>query len=390
MGILKKTILIKVTSSLGYQMSSNAESHTLLYFCKWLSKDNNIIVSGIETYSPIIKELEKLDIKVTKPLLKYLFLKKIKYFFHIPVSLFNTFFDCLNFQPELLICLGGVFYNGLGVVITGKILGVKTLVRSAEDHISISKFEKDLFFQNTYAKLRAFLSRIAIMNADYFLTVGEWSINYFRKNYKLEVKNSFMIPGPIDNSIFSKKSFQRTKNQSRKFIKKNYLLRNDYKTILFVGSNAYKGTNNILKLCKKLKKQKILINIIWITHSKRIEESISSLELENYIKVIKPVNREKLVTLIKGADYLFWSTSLGVGYGQIMLESILCNTEILCYKPIGDAKHLVKQKFYSNIDEVINRIKNVIPEKEIRIPKIMNEEILCEKHRKLFNQILEN
>ena len=73
-----------------------------------------------------------------------------------------------------------------------------------------------------------------------------------------------------------------------------------------------------------------------------------------------------------------------------MLESILCNTEILCFKPIGDAKHLVKQNFYSNIDEVINRINNVIPEKQIRIPKIMNEEIICEKHKKLFNQILEN
>ena len=390
MEIIKKTILIKVTSSLGYQMSSNAESHTLLYFCKWLSKDNNIIVSGIESYSPIIKELEKLDIKVTKPIFKYLFLKKLKYFFHIPISLFTTFFDCLNFQPELLICLGGVFYNGLGVVITGKLLGVKTLVRSAEDHISISKFEEELFFQNAYAKLRAFLSRIAIMNADYFLTVGEWSINYFRKTYKLKIENSFMIPGPIDNSICSKQSFKKTKDQSKKFIKRNYLLENDYKTILFIGSNAYKGTNNIFELCKKLKKQKILINIIWITHSKKIEERIYSLKLENYIKVIKPVNREKLVTLIKGVDYLFWSTCLGVGYGQIMLESILCNTEILCFKPIGDAKHLVKQNFYSNMDEVINRINNVIPEKQIRIPKIMNEEIICEKHKKLFNQILEN
>ena len=77
-----------------------------------------------------------------------------------------------------------------------------------------------------------------------------------------------------------------------------------------------------------------------------------------------------MVTLIKGVDFLFWSTSLGVGYGQIMLESILCNTEILCFKPIGDAKHLVKQNFYSNMDEVINRINNVIPEKEIRIQKL--------------------
>ena len=65
----------------------------------------------------------------------------------------------------------------------------------------------------------------------------------------------------------------------------------------------------------------------------------------NYVNVISPLDREELKFLLKEVDFLFWSTPLGVGYGQIMLESILCNTEILCYGPVGDAKEIVKTKY---------------------------------------------
>ena len=49
--------------------------------------------------------------------------------------------------------------------------------------------------------------------------------------------------------------------------------------------------------------------------------------------------------------------NVGVGYGQIMLESILCDTEILCFDPKGDAKELVESNFYQSIEEIIKRIK---------------------------------
>ena len=81
MNIKKKKILIKVTSSIGTSMISNAEYHTLFYFCKWLSKDCDIVVSGIEKHSQIIEDLKKFNVKIKKPFLKYLFLKKFKYFF---------------------------------------------------------------------------------------------------------------------------------------------------------------------------------------------------------------------------------------------------------------------------------------------------------------------
>ena len=76
----KKKILIKSTSSLGDSMSSNAEYHTLFYFAKWLSKDSNIIVSGIEYRTSLITKLTELNVLVRKPILNYLRFKKYKGF----------------------------------------------------------------------------------------------------------------------------------------------------------------------------------------------------------------------------------------------------------------------------------------------------------------------
>ena len=68
MKYFKKTILIKLTSSAGKSMVHNAEHHTLFYFCKWLIKDNNIVLSGIESESQLVKELKSLGVIIRKPL----------------------------------------------------------------------------------------------------------------------------------------------------------------------------------------------------------------------------------------------------------------------------------------------------------------------------------
>ena len=95
-----------------------------------------------------------------------------------------------------------------------------------------------------------------------------------------------------------------------------------------------------------------------------------------------------MIELIKGVDFLFWSTTVGVGYGQIMLEAILCGTEILCYLPVGDAKSLVKEQSYKSINEILERIRGNSDSKSITIPEYMNEKILETNHLSLFNQIL--
>ncbi len=387
MKYLKKTILIKATSSVGKSMVHNAEFHTLLYFCKWLAKDHNIVLSGVESESQLVNELRSIGVVIRKPFIRYLFLNKIKKIIHIPVAFLNTFVDAFLLKPDLIMCLGGVFYNGIGVVMVGKILKIKTLVRSAEDHIGLARSQKSFNLFKIYLILRAILSRYAIQKSNYFLTVGNWSLNYFRDVYNLDHKKSFMIPGPVDYSIC-----YENHEKANLIIKDNLInekkITNDEKLILFIGSNIFKGINETFKLAECIKKENISANIIWISQSKKIKKKVIDLGLDNYVNVITPMDRKDLIILLKNVDFLFWSTPLGVGYGQIMIESILCDTEIICYSPIGDAKEIVKENYYYTFNEIIKRIKGEIKAKKYKLPKSMECKLLEEKHRQIINKIL--
>ena len=67
----------------------------------------------------------------------------------------------------------------------------------------------------------------------------------------------------------------------------------------------------------------------------------------------------------------------------------MCTTEILCYLPIGDAKYITRNNYYSSIDEILARLNNKITMKIIEIPKSMDEKKLELKHRNMIKNILE-
>ena len=86
----------------------------------------------------------------------------------------------------------------------------------------------------------------------------------------------------------------------------------------------------------------------------------------------------------------YFGLPVGVGYGQIMLESILCGTEVLCYLPIGDAEIFVKENSYKSIKDILERIKGNLSQRKIIIPDYMKEKHLEIEHRNLFKKILGN
>ena len=75
-----------------------------------------------------------------------------------------------------------------------------------------------------YAKFRAIISRYSIKNSSYFLTVGDWSLNYFQTVYNLHKKKSFSIPGPVDKSLSEKKEFFISNEECRNKILTQYKL----------------------------------------------------------------------------------------------------------------------------------------------------------------------
>ena len=186
----------------------------------------------------------------------------------------------------------------------------------------------------------------------------------------------------MGNNFSSKNTIDKNK-----FLK-SFKIKKDFKVILFIGSTIYKGIENVFELSERIKEEKLQVKIIWISNSPTIKRNIKEKDLSNIIILIDPIKRSKLITLLKSVNYLFWSTSLSVGYGQIMLEAIMCNTEILCYLPIGDAKYITKNNYYSSMDQILARLNNKAPRKIIEIPKSMDEKKLEIEHRKMIKNIL--
>ena len=383
---MRKKIIIKCTSSCGKSMISNAESHTLRYFCEVLNKNYDVIVSGIEIESNLTRYLRNIGVNVKKPLINYLKLKKLKGFFHIPISIINLFQDTIIENPDFLFCLGGIFYNGLSIYIAGKFFKIPFLVRSAEDHYKFFKLEKRSIILKFYAYLRLIISRFVIQNSDYFVTVGKSSLEMFRKNYFLSRRNSFQICGPLDYEIENFHEYRLSKKESKINLRRKYNL-NAKKILVFVsnGSRA-KGTNYMFDLLKKIKQNKIDIQILWVTSLNNVPKEHENL-LSN-LKLINPMPKPELIGLLKGVDFLFFASEIGVGYGQILLEALMCKTEILCFRPIGDLSRFIGKQKYNELDEVLHRINNKMKKKNLEIPKFMKYENIELELNKLFEKLI--
>lgn len=383
---MKKKILIKCTSSCGTAMVRNAEAHTLISFANSLRVDYEVIISGIESNSFLLRELDKKDISIMQPFIKYLNLKFIKNFIHIPVSIINLYFDIKKEKPDLLMCLGGVFYNGLSILIIGKLFKIKFLIRSAEDYYNVFKMENRSFNQKLYAFVRYLISKFVICNSDHFLTVGEYSLNMFRSKYKVLAKKSYNICGPIDEQIINFKEFNFSKEDCKSNIVQKFSLLAK-KLILFVSYGGDdKGTNHMIKLAEEIHKKNLDINILWITLKGKIPTRYKY--LKNIIKLIKPLQKNKLVEVIKGVDFLFFATNSRVGYGQILLETLICQTEVICFRPKGDILNFVDKSYYINFEDVIERLNNNVPSKEIIIPPFMNKNEISSKLKILMRKLL--
>ena len=123
---MKKKIAIKATSFLGTS-PNGAEPFTIDFFCEYLEEFGyEVEIIGPEVIPDKLKRYKSSNY------LNYLHLPKLaRMFLHIPVSIINVYIYCKRKKPDLIMCVGGVFYNGLSVFIVGKILGIKHLVRTA-------------------------------------------------------------------------------------------------------------------------------------------------------------------------------------------------------------------------------------------------------------------
>ena len=58
---------------------------------------------------------------------------------------------------------------------------------------------------------------------------------------------------------------------------------------------------------------------------------------------------------------------------KFFLETLICGTEVICFRPKGDVLNLVDKSYYTNYQDIIDRLKNKLPSKEIFIPSYMDK-----------------
>ena len=85
---------------------------------------------------------------------------------------------------------------------------------------------------------------------------------------------------------------------------------------------------------------------------------------------------------------MFFATNSRVGYGQILLETLICGTEVICFRPKGDLLNFVDPSYYTEFEDILNRLINKIPSKEIVIPAFMDKNEIDLKLKILIRRLL--
>lgn len=382
MDMSSRRILIKVSSTLGKVRTSASEDHTVHSFVRWLAPTYSVYISGLEFSSPLSKELVSLGAVILPPRIRYLHCP-YNSLLHLPVSIINCVSDTLSLRPSLSFCTGGVFYNGLSLLISACVVRSGTyFIRTAED--SWSCFFLSLFSFNLNSLklfIVALLNHLVLCFSKNILTVGPSSF-YLLTHYPyfLQRKRVTWIPGPVDHKLFT-----YLHHSSRLPITQ----KSNKRTIIFVSNGSvYKGTDTMLLLADSLESAKLDFNITWISTCSQLPSSLKRALSHPSITLLSPQPRHALAEIISNADFTLFATRLKIGYGQILLESLLLGTEPLIINPIGDCLSQFSTYSYTTVQDVIQRLTDHPHPEAVTLPDTMKDTTLSSQHLSYISSLL--
>jgi len=315
--------------------------------------------------------------------IKYLKLHRlVRSVLHIPVSVISLWLYCRKYKPNILFCVGGVFYNGLAILICSKVFNIKCIVRTAEDHFNYWKYVSTLQGKLRHYLITNLLSLFVLKHVDYVLTVGVESQKYFSD--KLGSKgNVFGIPGTIREDDFFIP-------ENRIDCKKEIGYKSEDQLILYVGAiSGVKGADmlpdiigNVLK-----KKPNAKFHIIGSETESRskIINSIKDIG-KAAVKINSPMNNRELKKYYQAADALVFLTRVGVGYGLVNIEATLCGLPIVAYNSGRDVKWFLGDNCKNSIEEIIDTIVDETYE-QATIPANFKTVSVWKEHIALFNNL---
>lgn len=354
---IKKTILIKASSYLGVN-ANGGEAHTLLSFCQFLSEDYIVLIVGPEVFPNELRPY------IIKPLLTYRTLPRfIRVFAHVPVSIINTIKAAKELRPTLVMCVGGVFYNGLAAVIASEIFGKKNLVRTAEDHLGSAQAQSSILKKIGHRLFIGPVSMLTLNLAQNVMTVGFASRNYFIDCGLEPSKISYAV-SPIQVERFTGSS-----KVSKEQILLNLGMDPSKKLLLYVGAiSKVKGADLLPEIIRRIKQKTDEWQFLIIGNESSTKKKIT-LELEKVgqadIRIIGPQQHEDLLSYYKAASTLVFLCRVGVGYGLVTIEAALADCPVLCLNPKLDVKTL-----HPNSPSNIQDLVSIILCSQYRVPDV--------------------
>lgn len=373
---MKRRIGLKVSQFVGTQ-AHGAERHTLLIMAKIISKEYSLDIVGCEVYP---EELNKYNI--IQFIRYYHYPRLLRKMLHIPMAIINTVLYARKERPDLLFALGGTYYNGLAVLIAGKLYGIKTLVRTAEDHFNYYKYCENLSCKLKHFFINKLISKFVLKHADYVLVVGKMSRNYFISQ-GIKKNRIFGIPGPISQEDF-------IDNKPKSEIRKELGLPLKKTIVLYVGAiSGVKGTNELPHIMESLfsKSDEFFFCVIGSeTHGAFITKLINKTAHKKCL-ILPPKPHHDLKKYYNASDVLVFLTKIGVGYGQVTIEATKAKLPVVAYNSGLDVEWFLKGHCYKSIKD-ISRALLMKDYSVLSLPNEFDNKYIEKKHLSMFAKIL--
>lgn len=206
--------------------------------------------------------------------------------------------------------------------------------------ILIDNSKKEYLFKK---KLFQGLANLTIITPSKWL--AELVERSFLQEYKIEVINN-----GIDLDIFKPRKIDIK-------IYEKYKIDENKKILLGVATvwNVRKGLDNFIELSKRINKN---IQIVLVGVTKKQIKKLPS----NIIGIERTEDQRELVNIYNIAD-VFFNPSYEETFSLVTVESMACQTPVICFKNGSCVENLVRNTGYivnNNTNEILNKIDEII------------------------------
>ncbi len=241
----------------------------------------------------------------------------------VPLPSVQSIRQIFSLKPQIIICTGFSF-NTLVSMIYSKLYNIQFIIWSGENEYSNINI------------LRRFMRRFLIKRAHSLLTYGSATTDYYRKNYKVNIKKMLKIYNiiPINHDINVQKN-----------ISNKILLLNDYKLkLIFVGELIEnKGVdllyNAIIEVHELLEAYDLSFTIIGHGDLKnQLKKQFSKVDFE--VEFFENLPNDDVLKLI-AQNHFFIFPSWRETWGHVLLESMSVGTPVFTSKYPGAVKDII-------------------------------------------------